>query len=58
MEASWQTIGSLHLFARPYAIRSIFPLTEEKGDNEIIYPDLLRTIIEKELVFKERKNHD
>ena len=35
-----------------------FPMIEEKGDNEIIYPDLLRTIIEKELVFKERKNHD
>ena len=35
-----------------------FPIIEEKGDNEIIYPDLLRTIIEKELVFKERKNHD
>ena len=35
-----------------------FPMIEEKGDNEIIYPDLLRTIIEKELLFKERKNHD
>ena len=35
-----------------------FPIIEEKGDNEIIYPDLLRTIIEKELLFKERKNHD
>ena len=35
-----------------------FPIIEEKGDNEIIYPDLLRTIIKKELVFKERKNHD
>lgn len=33
-------------------------MIEEKGDNEIIYPDLLRTIIEKELLFKERKNHD
>ena len=35
-----------------------FPMIEEKGDNEIIYPDLLRTIIENELLFKERKNHD
>ncbi len=38
---------SLHLFgSRPYAIR---PSDDwrKSGDNEIIYPDLLRTIIEK-----------
>ena len=53
MEERWQMMSSLHLLPGPYAIRSIFPMIEEKGDNEIIYPDLLRTIIEKELVFKE-----
>lgn len=33
-------------------------MIEEKGINQILYPDLLRTIIEKELIFKERNYHD
>ncbi len=38
----------LYRFA-PDHIRFVpfFPIIEEKGDNEIIYPDLLRTIIKK-----------
>ena len=35
-----------------------FPMIEEKGINQILYPDLLRTIIEKELIYKERNYHD
>lgn len=35
-----------------------FPIIEEKGQNQILYPDLLRTVLEKEIIYRERKHHD